>query len=119
LKRRRAGRQADWLDILAERDIMAKTQQCDVVTLLPRLRLVLLMGDLLLDAYSDRIIGACLAAVAVRQAIPVSVSVILAQANAAQTPILRQVLALEAVRGREDVAVADQDTAAGCGSTIG
>jgi len=77
------------------------------------------MGDLLLDAHSDRIIGACHAAVAVRQTIPVSIGVVLAQANAAQAPGRRKVLTLDAVCGSEDVAVADQDAAAGCGSSIG
>jgi len=77
------------------------------------------MGDLLLDAHSDRIIGACHATVAVRQAIRVSVGVVLAQANAAQTPGRRKILALDAVRGCEDVAVADEDAAAGGGPAVG
>jgi len=77
------------------------------------------VGDLLLDAHRDRIIRAYLSGFAVLYTILVGFGVVFTQPDIAQTPVRRQILALNAMGGGEDVALTDQDTAARRRSAIG
>lgn len=97
---------------------MAETQQRNVITLVPGRRPILLVGDLLLDTYGDGIVGAVRAFLAVPDAVDLGIGVVLAEANAGQTPTRRQIFALDTMSGGKDVALADEHTAARRRSTV-
>lgn len=116
---RGTGRQADGLDEVGECYVVTEAQQRDVVELIAGQRSIPLMGDLLFDTHGDGRVGAHHGVFIVRQAIPLGIGVVFAEANAGQAPTGRQILALNAVRGRENVASADQNAAARRRSTVG